>query len=89
MVEVPMGLNIKNPALEADIRELATLTGESLTDAIAVAVRERRARLGNPPLTAEAKLAVLRGIQERLRDAPGEHRTSSMDEFYDEHGLPK
>ena len=40
-----MGLNIKNPKLEAEIRELAALTGETLTEAIAAAVRERRQKI--------------------------------------------
>jgi hypothetical protein len=40
-----MGLNIKNPGVEADIRRLAELTGESLTSAVQAAVREKIARL--------------------------------------------
>ena len=89
MVECSMGLNIKNPTLEAEIRELAALTGESLTEAIAIAVRERRGRVGKPKLTDEEKLAKLREIQERLKDFPEEFRTSNLDDLYDEHGLPR
>jgi len=84
-----MGLNIKNTKLEADIRELAELTGESLTDAIAKAVRERRERLGKPKLTDEQRLTKLRRIQDSLRDFPAEYRTSNHDELYDERGLPR
>ena len=40
-----MGLNIKNPNVEANIRKLAERTGESLTDAVANAVREKLARV--------------------------------------------
>ena len=83
-----MGLNIKNPALEAEIRELAALTGESLTGAIAKAVRERRQRLGKPPLTNDEKLARLRAIQDKIK-LPPEYRTSNHDDLYDEHGLPR
>jgi antitoxin VapB len=89
MVEFAMGLNIKNPALEAEIRELAAIAGESLTEAIAKAVRERRERLGKPKLTPEEKLSRLREIQASLRDFPAEYRTSNHDDLYDEHGLPR
>lgn len=84
-----MGLNIKNSQLEADIRELAELAGESLTEAIAVAVRERRARLGKPRLSDEQRMATLRHIQDSLTDFPAEYRTSNHDDLYDERGLPR
>ena len=86
-----MGLNIKNPALEAEIRALAAETGEGLTEAIAVAVRDRRARLAKevPPTVRLARRQAIEGIQERLRDFPKEYRTALMDDLYDEFGLPK
>jgi antitoxin VapB len=40
-----MALSIKNPETERLARQLATVTGESLTDAITVALRERLARV--------------------------------------------
>ncbi len=83
-----MGLNIKHPALEAEIRELAALTGESLTEAIAASVRERRQRLGRPELTDEQWRAKLTEIQDSV-DLPAEYRTSNHDDLYDEHGLPR
>jgi antitoxin VapB len=39
-----MGLNIKNPEAHRLARELAELTGESLTTAVTEALRERLAR---------------------------------------------
>ncbi|MBJ7416657.1 MAG: type II toxin-antitoxin system VapB family antitoxin [Niveispirillum sp.] len=36
-----MSLNIKSQALERDIRRLAEMTGETLTEALHQAVRER------------------------------------------------
>lgn len=42
-----MGLNIKNPQVEALAAEVAALTGESKTEAIRLALLERRARLRN------------------------------------------
>ena len=86
-----MGLNIKNPALEAEIRALAAQTGESLTEAIAVAVRDRRARLEKavPDYVRAERLRVIAELQERLRDFPKDAKTSNMDDLYDEFGLPK
>lgn len=89
MVEITMGLNIKNPALEADIRALADMTGESLTDAVATAVRERQARLGKPKLTDEQRRALIGELQDSLRDFPEEFRTSDLSDLYDENGLPR
>jgi antitoxin VapB len=40
-----MALNIKNPEVEALAEEVARLAGESKTEAIRVALRERRTRL--------------------------------------------
>lgn len=84
-----MGLNIKNAKLEAEIRALANLTGESLTDAIARAVRERRERLGKPDLKPEERVALIRELQESLRDFPEKFRTSNHDDLYDDNGLPR
>ncbi|GGL31743.1 hypothetical protein GCM10010983_31170 [Caulobacter rhizosphaerae] len=39
--ETGMGILIKNPEAERAVRELAELTGESLTTAVEVAVKER------------------------------------------------
>ena len=36
-----MGINIKNEAVERDVRELSKLTGLGVTDAIAFATREQ------------------------------------------------
>jgi len=40
-----MGLNIKNPEVESLVAEVAELTGESKTEAVRVALLERRRRL--------------------------------------------
>jgi len=40
-----MGLNIKNEETDRLVHELASMTGESLTTAVTVAVRERLDRL--------------------------------------------
>ena len=40
-----MGLNIKNPEVERLVAEVADLTGETKTEAVRVALMERRRRL--------------------------------------------
>lgn len=42
-----MALNIKSPETERDVRQLAELMGESLTEAVHKAVRERLERLSS------------------------------------------
>ncbi|HSZ73993.1 MAG TPA: type II toxin-antitoxin system VapB family antitoxin [Rhizomicrobium sp.] len=90
-----MGLNIKNAEAEEAIRELAELTGEGLTEAVANAAREKIARLKTEKKTqtVEEFLAAIRPLQDALaaeRKERGDTRTSKelMDELYDEHGLP-
>lgn len=92
-----MGLNIKNDEVEADIRRLAEITGESLTTAVQVAVRERMKRVTNPPPsehTLQRHLEAARIAHEALeqRRIRGRKRKSArelIDDLYDEHGLPK
>ncbi|HEY5236989.1 MAG TPA: type II toxin-antitoxin system VapB family antitoxin [Rhizomicrobium sp.] len=90
-----MGLNIKNAEAEEAIRELAELTGEGLTEAMANAAREKIARLKTEkkPQTVEELLEAIRPLQEMIaaeRIAKGDTRTAQelLDELYDEHGLP-
>ncbi|SNR45744.1 type II toxin-antitoxin system VapB family antitoxin [Blastococcus mobilis] len=87
-----MGLNIKNAEAEALARQLATATGESLTQAITVAVRERLERVQSRD-TATASQRTTR-IQEISREAAGRwvepYRSADHgDLLYDESGLPR
>lgn len=99
-----MGLNIKNPAVETNIRKLAERTGESLTDAIDHAVQEKLERLekeheqNKVPQTLEEVLAAIKPMQdefEEYRRRTGDTRSAEQfmkdfdDEFYDEYGVPK
>ena len=95
-----MGLNIKNPDVESNIRKLAERTGETLTDAIDNAVRERLARLedeaakNRPAQTVEEFLARIKPLQDAVADArrkSGDSRSVQelMDDLYDENGLPR
>jgi antitoxin VapB len=84
-----MPLNIKNPEADLLARELTALTGESITDAVITAMRERlereRARLGN----ARARQEILR-IRDRYQHLPLLDRRSAEELIgYDDAGLPR
>jgi antitoxin VapB len=85
-----MSLNIKNAETYRLIRELADLTGESMTGAVTEAVRERLERLSRTQDRA--------GMAERLHSIAADMRARLPDDFfdiehgdllYDEDGLPK
>jgi antitoxin VapB len=85
-----MGLNIKNAETYRLIRELADVTGESMTAAVTVAVRERLDRL--------ARAADEPNMAERIHEIAADIRSRLPDDFfdlehgdllYDEDGLPK
>lgn len=88
----PMTLNLKNEEATALARELAAATGESVTRAVTVAVRERLARVRQQDEAAAAdRVSRMRWI---ARDASRRwiepYRTSSHAELlYDEAGLPR
>ena len=85
-----MSLNIKNAETYRLIRELADLTGESMTGAVTEAVRERLERLA----AADGRA----GMADRLHAIAADMRARLPDDFfdidhgdllYDEDGLPK
>jgi antitoxin VapB len=81
-----MSLNIKNAETYRLIRELADLTGESMTGAVTEAVRERLERIRSDFQPADiAELA--REIRELL--PPGALDVDHGDLLYDERGLPR
>jgi len=84
-----MQLNLKNAEARRLARELADLTGESMSAAVVSALRER--------LEREQRLRGRRGISQKLM-AIGKRAASrgirdprTADEIlgYDEHGLPR
>lgn len=84
-----MGLNIKNKETYRLAEELAKLTGESMTTAITVAVRERLERLRqqrNVSL-ADRLLAIGRDCAAHLKEPL---RSGDYDDLlYDQRGLPR
>jgi len=84
-----MSLNIKDEETHQLVRELARLTGESQTNAVKAAIRERLDRLHavQRPSLADRLLAIGRDTAPRLREP---FRSVEHGELlYDERGLPK
>lgn len=83
-----MALNIKNPRAEELAQQLARATGESLTEAVTVALRERLAAVTrrNERRALHAGVASIQAMVARLPDRDAR----SADEIlgYDAHGLP-
>ncbi|HEY1884839.1 MAG TPA: type II toxin-antitoxin system VapB family antitoxin [Roseiarcus sp.] len=86
-----MSLNIKNPEAHALAERLAKLTGETLTDAVTVALRERLARLEQKPDFDEALYEKLKALTKGSRKLWREPylSTDHGELLYDELGLPK
>src|SRR5205814_9496808 len=86
--EDTMALNIKDPATERSVRELASSTGEGVTSAIRKAVEERlqRVRRDRGGRSVRDELLAIGAHCSALPDLD----TRSADELlgYDEHGLP-
>lgn len=84
-----MPISIKNPEADRLARELAEATGETITETVVRALRERlrrvRGRSRPIPLREE-----LRAIRERCAALPVlDARTPDEIIGYDEHGLPR
>lgn len=61
-----MGISIKNEAVEADIRQLARLTGRSVTDAVWCAVK---ADLAREKASLEAEIMRKRALIAKLAES--------------------
>jgi antitoxin VapB len=82
-----VSLNIKNPETTRLIRELADATGESLTQAVTNAVRERLERV-RKDFDIDDILAM---VDEMTANVPPEYWKQDFDAmlYDDETGLPK
>ena len=85
-----MSLNIKNNETCRLADELAKLTGETMTGAITVALRERLEREKRVRIV-ETRVQEMRAIAERCAKlmGPGPSAVEHGDVLYDERGLPK
>ncbi len=84
-----MALSIKHPEADTLAREVAKLTGESLTEAVVTSLRDRlrslRGRAAAPRLEQE-----LAAIRRRCAALPVlDHRSSDEILGYDSHGIPR
>ncbi len=85
-----MSINIKNEETCQLASELAQLTGETMTGAITVALRERLER-EKSERTTEARVQRLLAIGRRCAGMLGDGPSAAEhgDFLYDERGLPK
>ncbi len=85
-----MGLNIKNDETCRLARDLASLTGETMTGAITISLRERLEREQRKRDVA-SRARKLRAIAERCAAlmGPGPPATEHGDLLYDDRGLPR
>ena len=83
-----MPLSIKNPEADRLARELAETTGETLTDAVLTALRERLQRVTGRRRSVGLREEIAR-MQERVARLPVlDERTGDEILGYDEHGVP-
>jgi antitoxin VapB len=84
-----MALSIKSPEADRLARDLAQTTGESITEAVIVAMRERLVREERKRESKEAVLAEVQAIIDHCSSLPILD-TRSEDEIlgYDENGIP-
>lgn len=83
-----MALNIKKDETHKLAQRLAQLTGENMTEAITIAVRERldRVRRERHPKISDRILAIGKDFAARLKETG---KTLDEEFLYDENGLPK
>jgi len=84
-----MSLNIKNERTHALVRELATLTGMSQTEAVEDSVRRRLDELKNDADHERRVERILALGAEISRHVDARSREDVNDWLYDENGLPK
>lgn len=83
-----MALNIKDRETDSLVRELAALTGEPITDAVKVAVRERLERERRVRPRKASVEEIMKLVEEFAAKPVVDPRTPDEIIGYDEHGLP-
>ena len=82
-----MSLNIKNEETHRMARELARLTGESMTVAVNAAIRERLERVRGGKSMADRLMEIGKDCAAHLKEP---YKSMDIDELlYDENRLPK
>jgi len=80
-----MALNIKDESVHEDVKRIASITGESQAQAVAMAVRERLARLESDELAARLLAIGHRSASRMSAEARALDHGALL---YDERGLP-
>jgi antitoxin VapB len=84
-----MPLSIKAPEADRLARQLAATTGETITEAVIVAMRERLGREERKRENKAALLAEIRSIADHCASLPTlDTRTDDEILGYDENGIP-
>ncbi|BCW90314.1 Antitoxin VapB [Alphaproteobacteria bacterium SO-S41] len=81
-----MSLNIKDPETDTLARELARLTGKSITEAVKEAIRRDITRADTVRL--EMRRRATKAIIDRVHAQPLGDTQWTEDDLYDENGLP-
>lgn len=86
-----MSLNIKNPEAHALAARVANLTGETLTEVVVTALRERLERIEDVDAINEERYRRLKTLVKGSRRLWREPylSTDHGELLYDEHGLPR
>jgi antitoxin VapB len=85
-----MALSIKDPEADRLAREVTKVTGESLTEAVTNALRQRLRLLRGDDRTPEQFAADINAIVDRYASRPVvDDRTADEIIGYDERGLPR
>lgn len=82
-----MAINIKNDETERLTRELTDLTGEGVTAAVTVAVRERLERVRQSEISTDQRVAKIRELGRQIGAALGPS-PMQVEDLYDENGFP-
>jgi antitoxin VapB len=84
-----MALSIKAPEADRLARQLAAVTGETITDAVIVAMRERLAREERKGESEQQLISELMAIARHCASLPViDNRTEDEIMGWDENGLP-
>lgn len=84
-----MSLNIKDPEVHRCAKELADLTGESMTQAVGTAVKERLLKVRREGKKKRMSVEDMLELGKRLRSKIKGPLVDHAEFLYDERGLPK
>jgi len=84
-----MSLNIKDPEVHQLAKELAELTGENMTQAVGIAVKDRLMRVRSERkkkrMSVKGMMALGKHVRSKIKGPLVDH----AELLYDERGLPK